>query len=188
MKGVSLRLILEDKDKGGYQFVGSNLGVEIFLKKREHHKKVVMKQKIEAFLYTLYWYFKQKILFTIYTYVLAKLLQNGAKFKQKTDSQFKKSREEFRQLQASSRKSLNLMDYLSPKNTFLQLRHRRRIYTTLLLNTCVKIHQITYVIFETTSHFSRQSPSKYFSSIKSSISYNIFSAHYILSTKVAYQS
>ena len=43
MKGVSLRLILEDKDKGGYQFVGSNLGVEIFSEKRGHHKRVVLK-------------------------------------------------------------------------------------------------------------------------------------------------
>ena len=37
-----------------YQFVGSNLGVEIFLKKREHQKKGVLKYKIEASLYTLY--------------------------------------------------------------------------------------------------------------------------------------
>ena len=43
MKGVSLRLILEDKDNGGYQFVGSNLGFEIFLGKREHHKKGLLK-------------------------------------------------------------------------------------------------------------------------------------------------
>ena len=42
-KDVSLRLILKDKDKGGYQFVGSNLGIEILLKKREHHKKGVLK-------------------------------------------------------------------------------------------------------------------------------------------------
>ena len=34
-------LILEDKDEGGYQFVDSNLGVEILLKKREYHKKSV---------------------------------------------------------------------------------------------------------------------------------------------------
>ena len=37
-----------------------------------------------------------------------------------------------------------------PKNTFLQLKHYiQRIYLTLLSTTCVKIHQITYVIFET---------------------------------------
>ena len=40
---MSLRLILEDKDKGGYQFVDSNLGVEIFLEKREHHEKSMLK-------------------------------------------------------------------------------------------------------------------------------------------------
>ena len=31
-----------------YQFVGSNLGIEIFLKKREHQKKGALKQKSEA--------------------------------------------------------------------------------------------------------------------------------------------
>ena len=34
---------------------------------------------MEASLHTLYWGFK-KIQFTLYTYVLAKILQNGAKF------------------------------------------------------------------------------------------------------------
>ena len=43
---------------------------------------------------------------------------------------------------------------LCAKNTFLQLKHIQRIYLTLLSTTCVKIHQITYVIFETISHFS----------------------------------
>ena len=40
-KDVSLRLILEGKDMGGYQFVGSSLEVDIFLKKREHKKGVL---------------------------------------------------------------------------------------------------------------------------------------------------
>ena len=88
MKGVSLRLILEDKGKGGYQFVGSNLGVEILSETRGHHKKGVLKQKIEVFLYTLYWDFKI-IPFTLCTYVLAKILQNGANFIQKADSWLK---------------------------------------------------------------------------------------------------
>ena len=35
--------------------------------------------KIETALYKLYWGFK-KIPFTLYTYALAKILQNGAKF------------------------------------------------------------------------------------------------------------
>ena len=44
----------------------------------------------------------------------------------------------------------NLMGYFCPKNTFLQLEHYiPKIYLTLLTTTCVKIHQITYVIFET---------------------------------------
>ena len=72
-----------------YKFVGSNLGVEIFFKKREH-KKGASRQKIEASLYTLYWGFK-KILFTLYTYVLTKILQNGAKFVQKLTPGFEAS-------------------------------------------------------------------------------------------------
>ena len=49
---------------------------------REDQKKGAMKKKIKASLYTFYWGFK-KILFTLYTYVLAKILQDGAKFIQK---------------------------------------------------------------------------------------------------------
>ena len=64
------------------------------------------------------------------------------------------------------------------KNTFLQLRHyTKRIYLTLLSTTCVKIHQINYVIFETISYFSRHNSSVFFE-LK----------NYILSTKVAHQS
>ena len=63
-------------------FVGSNLGVEIFLKEREHQKKGALKQKIEASLYTLHWGFKE-IQFTLYNYVVAKILHNSAKFRQK---------------------------------------------------------------------------------------------------------
>ena len=58
-----------------YQFVGCNLGVKIFLKKREHQKKGALKKKIEASLYTWYWGFK-KVPFTLYISVLAKILQN----------------------------------------------------------------------------------------------------------------
>ena len=39
-------------------------------------------------MYTLYWGF-MKIQFTVYTYVLAKILQNGAKFIQKLTPFFK---------------------------------------------------------------------------------------------------
>ena len=71
-----------------YEFVGSNLGVEVFFKKREHQKKGALKQKIEASLYTLYWDFK-KIRFTLYTYLSTKILQNSAKFIQKLTPGFK---------------------------------------------------------------------------------------------------
>ena len=66
---------------GGYQFVGSSLEVDIFLKKREH-KKGVLKQKIETSLNTFYLDF-EIIPFTLYTYVLTKILQNGSKLIQK---------------------------------------------------------------------------------------------------------
>ena len=64
------------------------MGVEIFLKKREHQKKGALKQKIEASKYTLCWGLK-KIPFKLYTYVLAKILENGAKFIQKLIPDFK---------------------------------------------------------------------------------------------------
>ena len=69
--------------------------------------------------------------------------------------------ENFRQA-VESHKSLNLMGYFCPKNTFLQLKHMQRIYPTLLSTTCVKIHQMAYVIFEAISHFSRHNTSKFF--------------------------
>ena len=93
----------------------------------------------------------KKIPFTLYDYVLAKILQNGAKFIQKLTLGFKnhmRNLNNFRQA-VESPKSWNLMGFC-PKNTFLQLKHYiQRIYLTLLSTTCVKIHQITYVIFET---------------------------------------
>ena len=59
-----------------------------------------------------------------------------------------------------------------PKNTFLQLKHYIQwIYLTLLSTTYVQIYQITYVIFETISHFSQHN---------SSVSFQL--KHYILST------
>ena len=58
------------------------------MKNNEHEKKDALKKKIELPLYTLYWGFK-KIPFTVYTYVLAKILQNGAKFTQKLNPDFK---------------------------------------------------------------------------------------------------
>ena len=70
------------------------------------------------------------------------------------------------------------MAYICPKNVLLQLKHYiQRIYLTLLSTTCVKIHQMTYVIFETLIHFSRHNSSIFFQ-LK----------HYIISTKVVHQT
>ena len=70
------------------------------------------------------------------------------------------------------------MSYIFPKNLFLQLKHYiQRIYLTLLSTTCVKIHQIPYVIFETISYFSGHSSSVLFQ-LK----------HYILLTKISHES
>ena len=77
-----------------------------------------------------------------------------------TDSWFPISNEEFtsdnfRQA-GESPKYWNSTGYIFRKTTFLQLKHCiQKIYLTLLSTICVKIHQIPYVIFETTSHFSR---------------------------------
>ena len=71
-----------------------------------------------------------------------------------------------------SPKSWNLMGCFCPKNTFLQLKHRQRIYPTLLSITSVKIHQMISVIFKTMCHFSRHSPSINFISII--LSFTIF--------------
>ena len=62
------------------QFFDSKLWVQIFLKMREYQKKGALKQKIEDSMYTLDWDFK-KISFTLHTFVSAKILQNGAKFR-----------------------------------------------------------------------------------------------------------
>ena len=46
MKDVSLRLILEEKGKGGYQFIGSNLGVLYFWKRGNIMKKVCWNRRL----------------------------------------------------------------------------------------------------------------------------------------------
>ena len=61
------------------QFSGSNLWVKKFCKMREYQKKGALKQKIEASLYTLVSR-KFNLLFTLYTYAVANILQNRAKF------------------------------------------------------------------------------------------------------------
>ena len=127
-----------------YQFVGSNWVIEIFLKKREHQKKGEIKQKIEASLYTLYWGFK-KIPFALFTYVLGKILQNGTKYIQKLIPSFKNH-----MMNLDFRQAVK-----SPKNYY---------YLKLLSSTQVKIHQITYVIFETIRNFHDTTPLYSFSS------------------------
>ena len=72
---------------------------------KEHEKNCVLKYKIETSLYTLYSGFK-KIPFTLYIYVLAKILQDGAKFIEKLTPGFKnqmRNLNNFRQAVESSR-------------------------------------------------------------------------------------
>ena len=135
-----------------------------------------MKQKIEASLCTLYCIGVSSILFTLYTYVLAKILQNWERFIQKLTPAFKnhmKNLKNFIQARESP-KGWNLMGFCPKKNTFLWLKYSiQRICLTLLPVPCVKIHQITDVIFETVSHFSRNN---------SSVSFHF--KHHILSKSI----
>ena len=111
----------------------------------------------------MWWNKRLRLLFTLsirvsrkfYLHVCFKLryyIQNGATFLHKLTPGFKnhlKNLDNFRQAVKSS-KSWNLMGYFCPKNAFLQLDHYMpKIYLKLLSTTCVKIHEITYVIFET---------------------------------------
>ena len=97
----------------------------------------------------------------VYTYVLAKLLRNGAKFIQKLIPDFKNHRNLDNSRQAvNSPKSHNSMGYIYLKTASLQLKHYiQKIYLGLLSTTCVKIHQIPYAIFEIISYFSRHNSS-----------------------------
>ena len=81
-----------------------------------------------------------------------------------TDSWFQKSYEEFEQLQTSIGKSKKLKhdEILSKK----YIPSAKTLYTedlsNILLTTGVKIRQMTYVIYETISHFSRHNLSMFF--------------------------
>ena len=128
-----------------FHFVVSNLGAEIFLKKRQYQKRV---HKMEDWGTSVHFVLGfQEIPFTLYTFVLAKILQNGVKFIQKLTPRFKnhmRNLGNFREA-AGNQKSWNSMGYFCAKNTFFQLKHYiLRIYLTLLSATCVKIHQILY--------------------------------------------
>ena len=107
------------------------------------------------------------LLALLYTYALAKMLQNGAKFIQKRTLDFKNHMTNFDNFSQAveSPKSWNSMGYICPKNTFLQLKHyMQMIYLTLLSTTyvCHYIKFLIYVIFETITHFSRYNLSALF--------------------------
>ena len=127
-------------------------GFRCFWKLGSIRKRVRWNRRlIEASLHLLYWGFK-KIPFTLYTYVLAKILQNGAKFMQNLTPGFKnhiRNLNNFRQ-SVESPKSGNFMSFC-PKNKFLHLKNYQRIYLTILSTTCVKIHQTAYVNFHDTT-------------------------------------
>ena len=75
----------------------------------------------------------------------------------KTDSWFQKSQEEFGQLQRSSGRSKKLkFDWLLLSKKYIP--SAKTLYTENLL----KIHQTTYVIFETISYFSQHNSSVFF--------------------------
>ena len=132
-----------------YHCVGCNLGTEIFLKNMKHQKKGDLKLKFEVSPYTLYWGFK-KIPFTLYTFVLFKMLLNGAKFIQTLTPGFKnhmRNLGNFRQA-VESPKSLNSMGYFFYReNTFYKLKHMQGIYPILLSAACVKTHQMSLCHF-----------------------------------------
>ena len=72
--------------------------------------------------------FQENSMYTLH-YVLAKILQNGAKFKySKTGFKNYRNLNNFRQA-VESPKSWNLMGFC-PKNTFLQLKNIQKIYIT----------------------------------------------------------
>ena len=107
----------------------------------------------------------EKIPFMLYAYVLAKILQNCAKFIQKLTPSFKSHMRNFGNIRkvVESPKNGNSMNYFCPKNKFLQLKHYiHRIYLTLLSTTCVKFSKFLMsflkplVIFDDTPplHFS----------------------------------
>ena len=116
----------------------------------------------------------------IYTYVLAKILQNGAKFIQRKTPGFKnymRNSDNFRQA-VESPKSWNLLGYFCPKNTFLQLKsYIQRMYLTLISIMCENLPNYICNFWNHNWFFTTQIHCIFFWLI-----------HYILSTKVAHQS
>ena len=141
-----------------YQF---EIFLRNFWKRANIRKRVCWNRRLRHLFFTL----SITVSIKFYLHLCFKLryyIQNGAKFLQKLALGFKnhmRNLDNFRQA-VESPKSWNLMGYFCPKNTFLQLEHYiPKIYLTLLSTTCVKIHQITYVVFETISHFSQHNSS-----------------------------
>ena len=103
------------------------------------------------------------LLAQLYTYVLPKILQNGAKLIQKLTPGFKnhmRNLKNFRQV-GESLKRRNSMGYFYTKIKFLQLKNY--IQRIVLPYFHLTVHQIPYVISETISHFSRQNSSVFLS-------------------------
>ena len=128
-------------------------GWDIFEKEGTSEKRCI---EIEDWGFSVHFVLRfRKIPFKLYTYVLAKILQNGAKFIQKLTPGFKnhmRNLDNFRQA-VESPKSWNLMAYFWRKNTCFQLKH----YIPM-------VYLISSVIFETKSHFSWHNSSVFISS------------------------
>ena len=154
-----------------YHLVGSNLEGEIFLKKREHQKRVFW-NRIETFYCFLVIKRILKGLFSVIPWLL-----NSSDFSNYGLNSRKRYTLGYTLKQWKVEKVEIPWASFVQKNTFLQLKHIQRIYLTSLLTTCVKIHQIPYVNFEIIVHFSRHNSSVFFE-LK----------HHILLTKVAHQS
>ena len=142
-------------------FFGSNLWVQIFLKMKEHKRKCALKQEIETSC-TVWIGVSSKfhlhftLMFQLRYY---KMLQSLG-------------------IQKLVSKIIGISTTSDKQSKKCQLKHDIQwIYLTLLSNTCLQIHQITYVIFETINYFSQHN---------SSVSFQL--KNYILSTKVAHQS
>ena len=122
-----------------------------FSKRGNIRKRVCWNRRLRLLFFTLC----IRVSRNFYLHLCFKLryyIQNGAKFLQKLTPGFKnpmRNLDNIRQA-VESPKKWNLMGYFCPKNTLLQREHYLpKIYLTLLSTTCMKIHQITYVIFET---------------------------------------
>ena len=154
-----------------YYLLCSNLGVEIFSKEREHQKKGALKQNIEAFQYNLYWDLK-KIPVTLYTYVLAKILQNDVRFCPKhTFLQLKHYTQNiFLTLLSTTCEKIQQIRYVTFDNmshfsghnssvffssiiTYYLQKQQIKVHILRLSTAHVKILRIAHVFFQTKSQF-----------------------------------